>query len=991
MQSHDTRILAAAATGDTESLMTLLRIRRSSSTCSSSSSSSGVEVGEATTTEFNLNRLVGPSQTCPILVAASKGHFDAVVLLTALLKAAQKGFETIVSFLIDRLANVNHADNEGWTALHNAASGGFYNVAKCLVENGASVDAVSRNHRFTPLMNASSKGYGDVVQLLLSKNASTTLINKHGDSAFALAAQSEHLSICHLLASSTSSSSNTSTPSTTTLHSADIEIVFETQSSTLFHSSTFTHTSLIHKGSFFVTYSGLIQGLQDIKLPTIATFPRDAKIEQGDITLTPPHGPWFWLTDWKIDLDNIFNGLDDPDDNVPCDEDGWRYKTPSTTSKYHSTLPHTGFGALIRRRRWIRIRKRKLNLSVRKEVDYLDRARTLIPASGAGGVVEGDLKAFEGVIQVLLAGIKVDGDERRKKEAVVLVTELLERAEKIVEMRNGDGGKGEAEIGESEEQQGESNDASSSFFGDASSSSAAAIVAVASVVGEEAGQGYATGPQKPPRSSASGRSSPSKQDDLDSAHTGGTTDTDWRAGILASAGWKMEGTDLAIDVETPAFVGLPLQINDTQGGQWTSVDALVYSGDDAQPNDDENDESVEPVRGDEDILAHYETTPRFAPALPRASQTVRTPLAPTVTDADEDVTAETTVTRLDLRKMSVASLSSYGSADDEFQDPVEPIESADAAQTETGVEIRVRTPTGRETPNPVLLGSSAGSTVTGMMARERSPVGSWQDSGAVVSCKLCRKRFTLFLRKHHCRWCGLVFCDNCSSHRVALENGGNVGDGAYHRVCDTCYTFLTNSTGDSPLYSNPPVRPSPPAHLLHQEGPLSSSSSSSTSAMDLIATLSHQVASAITTVVASTANHVGSLAGRDSQVDEEDEEEEEEEDDEENRLAPKPPPRNMSDSVMLECPVCQMSLLKMKSVQETEAHIAQCLTRSAEISGNRYIVQTLREDSGQECVICFGDMVAGERVARLNCLCVYHEGCIKGWFKKKSSCPVHYQ
>ncbi|ORY50996.1 hypothetical protein BCR33DRAFT_846647 [Rhizoclosmatium globosum] len=198
------------------------------------------------------------------------------------------------------------------------------------------------------------------------------------------------------------------------------------------------------------------------------------------------------------------------------------------------------------------------------------------------------------------------------------------------------------------------------------------------------------------------RSSPSKQNDLDSAHTGGTTDTDWRPGILASAGWKIDGTDLAIDVETPAF-----------GGQWTSVDALIYSGDGAKPNedDDENEESVEPVRGDEDILAHYETTPH----------------------ADEDVTAETTVTRLYLRKMRVASF--YGSADDKFQDPVEPIESVHATQTGTGVEIRVRMPTGRETPNPVVLGSSAGSTFTDMMARERSPVGSWQDSGSVVSCK----------------------------------------------------------------------------------------------------------------------------------------------------------------------------------------------------------------------------------------------------------------
>ena len=43
-------------------------------------------------------------------------------------------------------ANVEVADNDGWTALHNAASKGYLDIVRWLVEDaGASVDARSKH------------------------------------------------------------------------------------------------------------------------------------------------------------------------------------------------------------------------------------------------------------------------------------------------------------------------------------------------------------------------------------------------------------------------------------------------------------------------------------------------------------------------------------------------------------------------------------------------------------------------------------------------------------------------------------------------------------------------------------------------------------------------------------------------------------------------------------------------------------------------------
>ncbi|MFH4978115.1 hypothetical protein AB6A40_004824 [Gnathostoma spinigerum] len=82
----------------------------------------------------------------------------------------------------------------------------------------------------------------------------------------------------------------------------------------------------------------------------------------------------------------------------------------------------------------------------------------------------------------------------------------------------------------------------------------------------------------------------------------------------------------------------------------------------------------------------------------------------------------------------------------------------------------------------------------------------------------------------------------------------------------------------------------------------------------------------------------------------------------------------------IRCPVCKKSVPS----DEAEVHLVMCLTRP-KITYNE---ETLAEDKG-ECAICFEEMLTGEVIARLPCLCIYHKHCIDEWFARKNCCPEH--
>ena len=53
----------------------------------------------------------------------------------------------------------------------------------------------------------------------------------------------------------------------------------------------------------------------------------------------------------------------------------------------------------------------------------------------------------------------------------------------------------------------------------------------------------------------------------------------------------------------------------------------------------------------------------------------------------------------------------------------------------------------------------------------------WMDDAAAQNCSLCDAPFTLAVRRHHCRHCGLIFCAKCCP-----ENAENPD----MRLCSLC-------------------------------------------------------------------------------------------------------------------------------------------------------------------------------------------------------------
>ncbi|RHZ87825.1 hypothetical protein Glove_30g42 [Diversispora epigaea] len=59
----------------------------------------------------------------------------------------------------------------------------------------------------------------------------------------------------------------------------------------------------------------------------------------------------------------------------------------------------------------------------------------------------------------------------------------------------------------------------------------------------------------------------------------------------------------------------------------------------------------------------------------------------------------------------------------------------------------------------------------------------WVDDETVKTCKNCKTSFTPIRRKHHCRQCGNIFCQECTSRSIALPQFGYVKP---ERVCSGC-------------------------------------------------------------------------------------------------------------------------------------------------------------------------------------------------------------
>lgn len=319
---------------------------------------------------------------------------------TALHKAALHGHISIVSYLLPGKADVHAQDADGWTALHNACSKGYLDIVMWLCENGGAASTkngvsgvdVRSNDGWTPLMNASSKGHLPVVLYLLTKQSANPLVrNKWGETAYDVAAAVFEVWICEVLQQAESKRWHASpTPYNPLLvHTTLPLLLYENQ-------------RLDTRGRPKFSASGLGRHGRrppfELKLPKPDddTGAQEIAAWRSGVQLPAREAPWvlpkpeavtenvershFWLSDWILDISHF---AVDP-------QEGWQYaqsfgesdecwvaeKPPhlermlhgngGSTSKRSASLSSSSPGRVthtwVRRRRWVRIMRRRLDI-----------------------------------------------------------------------------------------------------------------------------------------------------------------------------------------------------------------------------------------------------------------------------------------------------------------------------------------------------------------------------------------------------------------------------------------------------------------------------------------------------------------------------------------------------------------------------------------------------------------------------------------------------
>ncbi|KIL68106.1 hypothetical protein M378DRAFT_121217 [Amanita muscaria Koide BX008] len=203
----------------------------------------------------------------------------------------------------------------------------------------------------------------------------------------------------------------------------------------------------------------------------------------------------------------------------------------------------------------------------------------------------------------------------------------------------------------------------------------------------------------------------------------------------------------------------------------------------------------------------------------------------------------------------------------------------------------------------------------------------WEKDEYVPSCRGCQNRFGIFTRRH-CRKCGRIFCDSCSAFRVLLDPSEVVYEPEYRKASGS------GSSGLQRVCKGCYEEVTAPASIQDKT--------------IIIKPLVVDPKQLVTSRAQGSNPQVGDLST---------------------------------------CPVCDFRLEKIGNTQEQEDHIRKCLK-----GASKYLSYRLRAEStliGIECVLCSEKFTKGAGVARLSCLCSFHDACLSGWLQRGKFCPEH--
>ena len=120
----------------------------------------------------------------------SKDSFNG----TGLIRAADRGHADSAGRLVQADIKINHINNLGWTALHEAiilgnGSRRYVDTVRVLIAAGADLGMPSQHDQITPLQHATSKGHNEIAKLLRTALNADTPSKRQADSRLLSAAE----------------------------------------------------------------------------------------------------------------------------------------------------------------------------------------------------------------------------------------------------------------------------------------------------------------------------------------------------------------------------------------------------------------------------------------------------------------------------------------------------------------------------------------------------------------------------------------------------------------------------------------------------------------------------------------------------------------------------------------------------------------------------------------------------------------------------------